>query len=64
MPHTHKLFHHDAYRNNGNLQIFLPLFLNNQDNLNVQKNIFSNVFSNSFAAEFLVVWMNIISEAD
>lgn len=64
MPRTHKLFHHDAYRDNGNLQVFLPLFLNNQDNLNERKNIFSNVFSSHFAAEVLVVWINIISETD
>ena len=64
MPRTHKLFHHDAYRNNGNLQIFLPLFLNNQVNLNVRKNIFSNGFSRIFEAEFLVVLVNIMSETD
>lgn len=64
MPCTHTFFRHEVYRDNGNLKIFLPLFLDNQDNLNVRKNIFSNVFSSRLTTEFLKVWVNIMSDTD
>lgn len=64
MPCTHTFFRHEVYRHSGNLKIFLPLILNNQDNLIVRKNIFSNMFSGCFAAEVLGQLVNIMSETD
>jgi len=64
MPCTHTFFRHEVYRDSGNLKIFLPLILNNQDNLIVRKNHFSSVFSGCFAADVFGQWVNIMSETD